>query len=44
VNIRVVNVVNPSETIAAMSSVQGEKAILNAIERNPAAVERLLRR
>jgi hypothetical protein len=30
VNIRVVNVVNPSETIAAMSSVQGEKAILNA--------------
>jgi tape measure domain-containing protein len=44
VNIRVVNVVSPSETIAAMSSVQGEKAILNAIERNPAAVERLLRR
>jgi tape measure domain-containing protein len=42
VNVKVVNTIDPSETLAALGSGEGERIILNAIERNPSAIKRLL--
>lgn len=40
--IKIVNVIDPQEAIAALDSASGEQIILNAIERNPDVVRRLL--
>lgn len=43
-SIRVVNVVDPNETLTALGSDAGERIVLNIIERNPQTVQRLLNR
>jgi hypothetical protein len=43
-SIRVVNVLDPNEAVAAMGTSAGERVILNVIERNPATIARLLNR
>jgi hypothetical protein len=40
--INIVNVVDPRETLSAMRTAQGDRLILNVIERNPTAIRRLL--
>lgn len=42
VNVSVVNVTDPSEVAAAMSSAQGEEIILNVIQKNRTALQRTL--
>lgn len=42
VPVRVVNVIDPAETVAAMNTSEGERVILNTIQRNPDTVRRLL--
>ena len=43
VNVRVVNSIDPAETIAAMSGSEGERLILNVIQRNKNAVKQATR-
>lgn len=42
VPLKIVNVIDPKETLAAMSGSEGERIILNTIERNPSAIRQLL--
>lgn len=42
--IRVVNVIDPRQALDALNTAQGERVILNTIERNPGAVRALLSR
>lgn len=42
VNVKVVNVDDASSAIDAISSVQGERAVMNVLQRNPKTVRRLL--
>lgn len=40
--IKVVNVTDPRESLAALDTAEGEQVIMNAIERNPSTIQRLL--
>lgn len=42
VNVRVVNVTDPRESLSALDTAEGERVIMNVIERNPAAFRRIL--
>jgi len=44
VNVRVVNQIDPNDTLAALSSVQGEKLIMNVIGKNGDRIRNLLSR
>ncbi len=44
VNLRVVNQIDPSETLSTLETPAGERTIMNVIERNPAAVSAILNR
>jgi tape measure domain-containing protein len=43
VPVKVINVIDPSEALAAMQTEAGQKLILNVIERNPGAIRRAAR-
>jgi tape measure domain-containing protein len=43
-NVKVVNVIDPKQTLDALATSAGERVILNTIERNPGAVKALLSR
>ncbi len=42
VPVRVVNIIDPAESLAAMNSAEGERIIINTIQRNPGTIRRLL--
>ena len=41
-NIRIVNVIDPAQAVAAMESSEGEEVILNTIQQNPSEIRRLI--
>lgn len=41
-NIRVINVIDPKESLSAMETGAGERVIMNVIERNPLMIRRIL--